>query len=65
MAHFGRALPLTRCVPIARMGRVVTVWALPYPSDLTDEQWDLTEPVFQRSSRGHSLTARHREAECG
>jgi len=33
-AHFA----LTRCVPIARMSCVVTVRAMAYPSDLTDEQ---------------------------
>jgi transposase len=25
---------------------MVTVWFMSYPSDLTDEQWDLLEPVF-------------------
>jgi transposase len=25
---------------------VVTVRGMPYPSDLTDEQWNLLEPVF-------------------
>ena len=26
--------------------RIVTVRGMSYPSDLTDEQWDLLEPVF-------------------
>ena len=34
------------CVPIAGTSRVVTVRGMPYPSDLTDEQWDLLKPVF-------------------
>lgn len=28
------------------MALVVTVRDMSYPSDLTDEQWDLLEPVF-------------------
>lgn len=38
--------PLTGCVPIAGAGSVGTVCGMPYPSDLTDQQWDLLDPVF-------------------
>ena len=37
---------LTGCVPIAVAKRIVTVRGMSYPSDLTDGQWDLLEPVF-------------------
>ena len=37
---------LTGCVPIGWVSREGTVRGMPYPSDLTDEQWDLLEPVF-------------------
>ena len=37
---------LTGCVPIARIERDVTVRGMSYPSDLTDDQWELLEPVF-------------------
>ena len=37
---------LTGCVPIAARPLVVTVRGMAYPSDLTDEQWALLEPVF-------------------
>jgi hypothetical protein len=37
---------LTACVPMAVVRRVVTVRAASYPSDLTDEQWELLEPVL-------------------
>ena len=53
----GGTFPLTWCVPVARMSCVVTVRPMPYPSDPTDEQWDLLEPVFQGSTRGRSFTA--------
>ena len=38
--------PLTGCVPIVVTAFVVTVRGMSYPSDLTDDQWDLLEPVF-------------------
>ncbi len=37
---------LTGCVPIAETPLVVTVRGVSYPSDLTDGQWALLEPVF-------------------
>jgi hypothetical protein len=37
---------LTGCVPIARAETVVTVRGMSYPSDLTDDEWDPLEPVF-------------------
>ena len=37
---------LTGCVPIARTKLVVTVRGMSYPSDLTGDQWDVLEPVF-------------------
>ncbi len=37
---------LTECVPIAVVGSVGTVRGMSYPSDLTDAQWELLEPVF-------------------
>ena len=40
------ASSLTGCVPIAPTERVVTVRGMSYPSDLTDDQWDVLEPVF-------------------
>lgn len=43
MVHAGA---LTGCVPVVWTSGVVTVPGMPYPSDLTDEQWDLLEPVF-------------------
>ena len=39
-------MKLTGCVPVARASGAGTVRGMPYPSDLTDEQWDLLEPVF-------------------
>lgn len=30
---------------------MVTVRRMPYPSDLTDDQWDLLEPVFNAPSK--------------
>ena len=33
----------TGCVPIARAGPAVTVRGMSYPSDLTEEQWQLLE----------------------
>lgn len=38
--------PLSGCVPIALIERDVTLRGMSYPSDLTDDQWRLLEPVF-------------------
>lgn len=41
-----RRTTLNGCVPIAAVKPVVTVQGMVYPSDLTEEQWALLEPVF-------------------
>jgi hypothetical protein len=46
---------LTGCVPFAWTVSVGTTRGMSYPSDLTDEQWDLLEPVFNApGKRGHA-----------
>jgi hypothetical protein len=50
---------LTGRVPIAQIERVVTVRGMSYPSDLTDDQWELLEPVFNapgKRGRKHADT---------
>lgn len=37
--------------PYARTLRVVTVRGMSYPSDLTDDQWDLLEPVSNAAGK--------------
>ena len=44
-------ITLTGCVPIAAPPVVGTVRGMAYPSDLTDEQWALLEPVFNRPGK--------------
>ena len=51
---------LTGCVPTARTVSVGTVRGMPYPSDLTDDQWDLLEPAFNApGKRGRKRKIRH------
>jgi transposase len=42
---------LTGCVPIAVSALVVTVPGMSYPSDLTDDQWELLQPIFNASRK--------------
>ena len=47
----GRDGVLTECVPVAPRVTGGTVRGMAYPSDLTDDQWNVLEPVFNAPSR--------------
>lgn len=49
--------PLTGCVRIARAENLGTVPGMPYPGDLTDDQWTLLEPVFNAPGKSGSKHA--------